>query len=142
MLNCTDFNDRLWDEDCRCALAGRGPVPADVAVHRDACSACHQAWTEAADDLATLPHLLLVPAPAALQARLQRGMAERLPPSPALDWTAGIVWATIGAVVALAVAGEFPAWIAGLGPLCLSLVGASLAFSASAARNALREALG
>ncbi len=144
MLSCREFCDRLYDEDCRHALAGRGPLPADVAVHQEECAGCRSAWAQAAEDLATLPQLLLEPAPGALLADLRVAVIEKRELPPTLDWTAGITWAAIGAVLPAlaAVAGPLPSWLAAMGPLCLSLVGASFAFAASAASEALREAIG
>ncbi len=144
MLSCSDFCARLYDEDCRHALAGRGPLPADISLHLPRCAACSLAWAQAGEDLATLPHLLLEPAPAALLADLRVAVIRGLEPSPALDWTAGITWAAIGAVLpALAAAfGSWPSWLPAAGPLSLSLIGASFAFAANAASQAVREALG
>ena len=96
MLSCTDFCDRLYDEDCRHALAGRGPLPPDVSMHRQECAGCRLAWAEAAEDLATLPHLLMEPAPPALLADLRVAVIKGLELPPTFDWTAGITWAAIG----------------------------------------------
>lgn len=146
MLTCTAFTDRLYDEDCRQALAGRAPIPADLGPHRDGCAACRRAWEEAALDLAALPPLLLEPAPAAVVAGLRHAVAKGSAPSATLDWTAAITWAAIGAAVGAVLpaltAGHLSAWVAGPEPLILSLVGASVAFAARAAGEAVREALG
>jgi hypothetical protein len=144
VLSCLDFCDRLYDEDCRHALAGCGPLPSDISVHLPGCAGCRLVWAEASEDLATLPVLLLEPAPAALQADLGVAVIKGMELPPALDWTAGITWAAIGAVLPAlaAVAGPLPSWLAALGPLSLSLVGASFAFAANAAHESLREAIG
>jgi hypothetical protein len=146
MLTCAAFADRLYDEDCRQALAGRAPIPADLGVHRDGCASCRGAWEEAARDLAALPPLLLEPAPSAVVAGLRHAVAKGGEPSPALDWTAAITWAaigaSIGAVLPALTAGHLSAWVAGPEPLILSLVGASFAFAARVAGEAVREALG
>lgn len=144
MLSCRDFCDRLYDEDCRHAMAGRGPLPTDVSVHQQECAGCRLVWAQAAEDLATLPHLLLEPAPAALLADLRVSVIKGMELPPTLDWTAAITWAAIGAVLPAlaAVAGPLPSWLAAMGPLSLSLVGASFAFAANAATGALREAIG
>lgn len=143
MLICTAFADRLYDEDCRQALAGRAPIPADLGSHRDGCAACRRAWEEAALDLAALPPLLLEPAPAAVVAGLRHAVAKGSDePSATLDWTAAITWAAIGAVLPALAAGHLPAWVGSPELLLLSLVGASFAFAARAAAEAVREALG
>jgi hypothetical protein len=161
VLSCQEFSDRLYDEDCRRALAHRGPVPADAALHRDSCADCRSLWAEAAEDLATLPELLCEPAPPALEARVRRELAKG-PSRPAnpwfvLDWTAGITWAAIGASLALMAVSHLPAGLAGMlfsspgstaNPTHLALaaptalLGASVAFAASAVRQAVRDALG
>jgi hypothetical protein len=161
VLSCEDFSDRLYDEDCRFALVRRGAVPADVALHCASCAACRGLWTEAADDLATLPELLSEPAPPELSARVRRGLAERVaaqPASPwsALDWTAGLTWAALGAAVAVVAAGHLPAGLAqrlvsgSASPATaphpalmapFALLGAAIAFGASAVRQAVRDAL-
>ena len=146
MLTCTAFADRLYDEDCRQALSGRAPIPADLGPHRDGCAACRRAWEEAALDLAALPSLLLEPAPAAVVAGLRHAVATGSEPSATLDWTAAITWAAIGAVAGAVLpaltGGHLSAWVAGPEPLVLALVGASVAFAARAAGDAVREALG
>jgi hypothetical protein len=144
VLSCRDFCDRLYDEDCRHALAGRGPLPTDVSVHHQECAGCRLVWAQAAEDLATLPRLLLEPMPAALLADLRVSVIKGMELPPTLDWTAAITWAAIGAVLPAlaAVAGPLPSWLAAMGPLSLSLVGASFAFAANAATGALREAIG
>jgi hypothetical protein len=161
VLSCQDFSDRLYDEDCRRALAHRGAVPADAALHLDVCSGCRGLWAEAEEDLATLPGLLFEPAPAALEAGLRRGLARgRARPAKTrlvLDWTVGITWAGMGAALAIVTVSHLPAGLAGLLSSALgsagsqahlalmastALLGASVAFAASAVQQAVRDALG
>jgi hypothetical protein len=137
MLSCAQFRDRLYDEDARRALEG-GPVPHELAAHRDACGECTRTWAEALEDLRLFAEGLREPAPPALERRLRVGLAARYPPRAAVDFSAGIVWAAIGAVAAHWIAAVIPA-LAFLGPLS-PLVGASIAFAANAVRDALREA--
>jgi hypothetical protein len=137
MLSCDSFRDRLYDEDARAALLGRTPIPADLLAHRDACAACRQEWDEAGADLVGLPSLLAAPAPVAVVRKIRIGAAERLQPAPRLDWNEGLAWAAIGAAVCAPVA----AWVPMLSPVVLGMVGASIAFGASATRRVLREAL-
>jgi hypothetical protein len=186
VLTCSDFADRLYDEDCRRALAHRGPVPAlpaDIALHCASCAACRRLWAEAAEDLATLPALLAEPAPAALAARVRRDLGvlaaarQAGPPRLGLDWTAAFTWAALGAAAAIVAAGHLPAGLAHLLPAYLpfppsalslptlptlpsaggaivaphatllasmaplALLGAAVAFGASAVRQAVRDAL-
>ena len=47
-MTCPALEDRLFDEDCRSALLGRGDVPKDVADHLARCPACALAWSQAA----------------------------------------------------------------------------------------------
>jgi hypothetical protein len=135
MLKCASFADRLYDEDCREALLGRGPVPSEVDAHRRSCPACSASWTEAADDLAVLPLLLAAEAPVDLVRRIRLVTARALSP---IDWSSGISWAAIGASTAFWVGIHAPTWL-GLGPLALFAAGASLAFTASTLRAVLRE---
>jgi hypothetical protein len=137
MLSCPSFRDRLYDEDARRALRGEALPPADLRAHRDACADCHREWEEAAADLATLPAVLLSPAPTAVVRKVRVGAAERLVAGPGIDWTEGVAWAAIGAALCAPATLLVPA----LGPIVLGLVGASFAFAASAARRVLREAL-
>lgn len=142
MLSCQDFRDRLYDEDCRRALSGDAPIPADLSLHREACAECGEEWSAAADDLAHLPLLLVESAPASVERRVRIAVADRMVRrAPAIDWSDGVMWAALGATGALIAAGPIQAWLPGLGPLSVSLLGASLAFAWSATHRAMREAL-
>lgn len=140
MLTCAQFQDRIYDSDCRQALENRGLVPEDVAEHGEACPACRCSWLEAADDLRELPSLLMQPAPAALERRLRLELAERTSRVHAIDWWQGIAWAAIGSALALYAAGVFPV-LQMFGAATWAFVGAASAFAISAARDAIDEAL-
>ncbi len=139
MLSCDAFGDRIYDEDSRRALQGAAKAPADVAEHMSACTGCARAWSEAGEDLRRLPALLLTPAPLALERRIRIGLAERTAAQPVFDWAQSSAWAALGASLALSAVYTVPA-LQVVGSVALSLAGASLAFGASLAREALREA--
>ncbi len=119
-MTCADLDDRLFDEDCRTALLGRAPTPADVAAHLAACAACCATWSEAVDDAHRLSHLLVATPPPALRARLLD--AFRLAPIVSAPWqvTEALSWAIAGGVVCAIAVGSiaplpgFPEW-AGFG---------------------------
>ncbi len=71
-MTCPELGDRLFDEDCRSALLGRGDVPRDVADHLAACSGCAQEWSRASAEAGRLSRALLVAPPPALRGRLLR----------------------------------------------------------------------
>jgi hypothetical protein len=142
MLSCQDFRDRLYDEDCRRAVAGDAPIPADLSLHRDACAECREEWNAAADDLLHLPVLLAESAPASLERRIRVAVAERsIRTAAPLDWSDGAVWAALGAAAASLANGPLSTWLPGLGPLGIALLGASMAFAVNASRRVLRDAL-
>jgi predicted anti-sigma-YlaC factor YlaD len=74
---CAELEDRLFDEDCRAALLGRGAVPVDVAEHAARCPACAQQWAEAAADTRQLSERLVVAPPPALLGDLYRAFRPR-----------------------------------------------------------------
>jgi hypothetical protein len=140
MLSCTRFVERLYDEDCRRALETGAPAPPDVADHITLCTECRRAWEEAAGDVRTLPGLLTQPAPVALERRLRLRLAAPLGTVAREGWAQEAAWwIAVGAAAALAAARTLPADLAGVDPLVLALVGASLAFVAGAVRDALRR---
>jgi hypothetical protein len=135
MLKCVSFTERLYDEDCREALLGRGPVPSEVDAHRRSCPACGASWEEAATDLSVLPQILAAEAPLDLVRRIRVQAARSVSP---IDWSSGISWAAIGASTAFWAGIHAPTWL-GLQPLALFAAGASLAFAASTLRGVLRD---
>jgi hypothetical protein len=141
MLSCDSFRDRLYDEDVRRALAGQGHVPVDVQRHREACTECRHEWDEAALDLATLPRLMQEAAPAAVVRHVRVGATARLRPTPAFDWTEGVVWAAVSVALSVPAAHYLPPWLPGVGPMTLAFVAAALAFAAAVSRDIWGEAL-
>ncbi len=71
-MTCDEFEDRLYDEDMRVALLGRGPVPADVVVHRAHCPDCDASWAQASAELHRLVQAMIVAPPPGLQASFRR----------------------------------------------------------------------
>ncbi len=142
MLSCTRFAERLYDEDCRRAMAAGAPAPPDVAEHVAVCVECARTWEEAENDVRSLPSLLTRPAPVALERRLRRRLAEPLRPRATLVWAQRAAWwSVVGAAAALAAARTLPPDLAAIGPLTLALIGASIAFVAGTVRDALRGAV-
>ncbi len=140
MLTCTELGDRLFDEDCRLALEGRGPVPPDVAEHRLACADCRVAWEEAAEDLAAIRQA--APAvPPHLERRIRIQIAEGVSPSSRRRVLRLASYAVVGAAVALASFRALPPAVAAVGPLVLALAAASTAFAAGTIRDGLRRGL-
>ncbi len=111
-MTCDDFEFRLYDEDCRRALLGTAPVPADVAAHLAACSGCGRAWTEAADDTVGLARDLQVAPPATL---VEDAMAAARRPAvePRVGWHdlgAALTAGTVLLVLAGLLPGTNPLW--------------------------------
>jgi hypothetical protein len=140
MLTCATFQDRLYDEDARAALEGGAAVPADMAAHRTSCAACARVWDEAVADLHAFSTALAERMPAAVEQRLRTRLAAESKAMP-LDWSQGLIWAAVGGAAMFAAAAYLPPSVAslGLGPTTLAFFGASLAFSASAAREAIER---
>jgi hypothetical protein len=101
---CTELDDRLFDEDCRAALLGRGLMPSDLAAHIATCPTCAVAWSHAQDDIRGLSQRLVVaPPPALLKAldRAYRAQANRRVPwfdAETLSWV--ICGGAAGAILA------------------------------------------
>ena len=71
-MTCERLDDRIFDEDSRAALLGRGEMPEDVALHVAGCSACAQRWSQAVADAQRFSQELLLAPPPALRRRLYR----------------------------------------------------------------------
>ncbi len=71
-MTCPELEDRLFDEDCRSALLGRGEMPRDLADHLARCPACVLEWSRAASETSRLSRGLLVDLPGDLRNRLGR----------------------------------------------------------------------
>jgi hypothetical protein len=141
MLTCAAFADRLYDEDCRRAMAG-GSVPTDMAEHASTCSDCRRSWNEARADLEELPALLETPAPLALQRRLRLGLADADRRRAWPEWARRTAcWTAVGAATAMTVARVLPGGLPEVAPLAMALTGASLAVVAGTLRDALRRSL-
>jgi predicted anti-sigma-YlaC factor YlaD len=108
-MTCVEFEDRLFDEDCRAALLGRAAVPADVAEHLALCSACERQWAEAVAATQRLAERLVVtPSPVLLRSLYRlfrpRGRVRTL----RID-TGMLSWAIAAGVLgALLAGGAFP----------------------------------
>ncbi len=76
-MTCPELDDRLFDEDCRSALLGRGEVPRDVADHLALCPRCTREWSQAAAETGRLSQGLLVGLPADLRGSLCRAFRTR-----------------------------------------------------------------
>jgi predicted anti-sigma-YlaC factor YlaD len=99
-MTCAEFEDRLFDEDCRAGLLGRSALPADVAEHAAQCPACARQWAEALADAQRLSRRLVVAPPPALRRDLYLAFRPKesawgaclptrrrcLGPSPAVPW--------------------------------------------------------
>jgi hypothetical protein len=147
MLSCPQFLERLYDEDCRAALAGAHTLPEDVATHRRQCAGCQEEWELAAADAHALPLALADVVPVALPARLHKALGPVVVPASrpsVFDGSHALAWAAVGATAAviLAAGATMPPALASLGLITWSLLGAAVAAGASIARDALSEALG
>lgn len=71
-MTCDEFEDRLYDEDTRVALLGRGLAPADVAAHGAHCPGCRASWAQASAEAHRLVGVMIVAPPPALHATLWR----------------------------------------------------------------------
>jgi hypothetical protein len=130
-MTCAGLEDRIFDEDARAALLGRGPTPADLAHHLAGCPDCAGRWVQAAADARWFSQELLLDPPAALRRRLHQAFQRRAGRSPGVDVT--VLSRTL-------VAGALGASLAG-GPTTLPdwagfCVGASLGLAWAAMRRA------
>jgi len=76
-MTCAGLEDRIFDEDSRAALMGRGPTPADVERHLAGCPDCAGRWAQAAVDARRFSQELLLEPPAALRRRLHQAFPRR-----------------------------------------------------------------
>jgi len=99
---CERFDDRLYDEDVRQALATGQALPEDLRAHVDECVACRRAWAEVRLDLRLFSGALLEAAPANLERRVSHALDARpmRAATPLIDWTPAAVWAVTAASVA------------------------------------------
>lgn len=158
-MKCVDLEDRLLDEDCRPALLGRAPAPADVAAHLAACEACHGAWQQAASEARELSRRFVVTPPPRVRTTLLRAFRPATPaPAPWRDtdcWAWVIGCGALGAAIAgsLAMPSGHAAWTGlelglGLGSAVATLRGVRLTRRAwgttggAVLRQALRLARG
>ncbi len=135
-MTCPELEDRLFDEDCRSALLGRGDVPPDVSDHLAQCPACALAWAQAAAESCLISRALLVAPPPGLADRLRRafraGVVGRSRGIGCLNETLG------GAIAFGALGASLAASVPGLTEAAGFALGASVALATEAARrNAL-----
>jgi hypothetical protein len=100
MRTCDETLARLYDEDCRQALARGLSLPADVAPHVASCGGCRALVDGLRVDLLALRSALAEePSPASRAAALA-AFAAACPPPARLDWRAAAVWGFSGASLA------------------------------------------
>lgn len=128
---CAEFQDRLFDEECRAALLGRAAAPADVAEHATRCPACARQWAEALADAQRLSHLVVDPPPA-----LRRSLYQAFRPRTGV-WSLRIhketlSWAIAGGALGASLGGALfvPPGLADWAGFCVG-AGLGLAFVAS-----------
>ncbi len=132
-MTCPELEDRLFDEDCRSALLGRGDVPPDVADHLALCPRCAQEWSQAAAETGRLSHGLLVGLPPDLRDSLCRAFRTRAGGrAPVVDsatqaLSRAIAFGALGA----GLASNLPGLSAG----AAFAIGASLGLAAAAVRR-------
>ncbi len=107
-MTCTELEDRLFDEDCRAALAGTA-VPVDVAEHVASCSACARTWAEAAADTRLLSGRLVVAPPPTLLGELYRAWRPRTATRTLRVDTDTLSWVIAGGAFGASLAGEVSA---------------------------------
>ncbi len=134
---CAELEDRLFDEDCRAALAGRGPVPADVATHVGSCATCGATWSLAATETRRLSQRLVAAPPPALRRALYRAFGSRTwARVPHID-LAFLSWAVAGGAFGASLAGN---WLgSAVAPQC---AGFCLGASGGVLLSALQQAHG
>lgn len=126
-MRCSEFEDRLYDEDCRQSLVGRGSVPPDIQAHMERCAVCRASWAAAAVDTRGLARVLLIPPPARLRAALHAARPERVSAGQWMDWSVA-TWILAGG----ALGASSPAVLPGCPPVWQwtgFCVGASLALA-------------
>jgi len=109
-MNCNEFEDRLYDEDCRAALLGRAAAPPDVADHIDRCARCRISWSQAAALSERLSRALVLSPPATLRVAVRRALPAPHRGGVRIDWTA-VTWAITGGALGASVFGAAqPTW--------------------------------
>lgn len=158
-MKCADLEDRLFDEDCRAALLGRAPAPANIAAHLAACEVCHGAWQRASTETQELSRPFAARTPPRVRTTLLRAFRPATPgPAPWRDtdcWAWVIGCGALGAAIAgsLAMPSGHATWTGlelglGLGCAVATLRGARLTRRAwgttggAVLRRALRLAQG
>jgi predicted anti-sigma-YlaC factor YlaD len=107
-MTCDDLELRLYDEDCRRALLGAAPAPADVRDHLVGCAACREVWTEAARDTLRLTHDLLLKPPPALIKNLVPSTTQPL--AGWYDVGTAVAAGALLSIVAALIPGADPLW--------------------------------
>jgi len=108
---CDDLELRLYDEDCRGALLGHAPVPADVAGHLAGCATCREAWAEAARNTVAFTRDLLLPTPPSLIRNAAAALQPAARPLPGWhDFGIALTAGAILSVVAALIPGAGPLW--------------------------------
>lgn len=129
-MRCSDLLLRLYDEDCRIALEGGAPMPADIRAHSATCPECTLVWEQALVDTCVIAGSLSLATPAHLQAQLLAALPASPRASHAIDLTA-LTWAVIGGAVGAAFVGAVLQWPIDLQLLAFA-VGASLGLAFAA----------
>ena len=142
-MNCERFADRLYDDDCRQALATNAQPPLDLRDHLASCSDCRAAWNAAADDLQIVRGALIEAPPSALERRLRIAVAARTAKPAGALWAPRVESlaqaALIGTLAALGAAQTLPPTLATMGQALLCLTGASVGFAGRAVFDALER---
>jgi hypothetical protein len=135
-MTCVELEDRLFDEDCRSALLGRGDVPRDVADHLARCLDCPRAWSRAAAEAGWLSRGLVVAPPPALRDRLVR--AFRADAGRRRHGIGSGTEMVCGALACGALGASLAGSVPGLSDWAGFCVGASLGLAAEAVRRTRR----
>ncbi len=110
MMHCTEFEARLYDEDCREALARRNTRPADMQEHMEGCAHCCEFCEQAESETIEIVRALALQPPTRLRRELYAMMS---PPSasrrPWFDWSL-VAWAITGAAMGAALHQFMPGW--------------------------------
>ncbi len=151
-MNCNEFEDRLYDEDCRAALLGRAAEPPDVTDHIGRCTRCRASWGQAAADSERLSRALVLSPPATLRVAVRRALPAGHRGGVRIDWTA-VTWAVTGGALGASLFGAAqPTWSplwqwvgfwfgAGFGLVISALSGSSLLAVARASGCGLNAAI-
>ena len=124
---CSEFGERLHDDDSRDALLGRTAMPTDIRAHLGECPECMAVWREAMADTRALSGALVLAPPDRVRAFLYEARPRYPRLSEWVDWAAA-TWSLVGGALGASFAGYVLLW-----PSSLQWMGFAVGAAAAAA---------